>query len=292
METLAYLHLAHNYELPAADQPQLQVETLFTGSQLGRSLLGLLVPVVIGLSVPAIAQAQVLQMGNEGASVSEVQSDLQRLGYPIDVDGVYGDGTTDIVEQFQSESGLTIDGQVGPETRQALDQALRQRNAGAAGSSAYPSAPAQTSTSTGSGPLLRRGDTGTDVRRLQQRLCNRRYRCAVNGVFDQQTEQAVIQLQRDQRLEPDGIVGANTWTALGGVQGGPSPTLRQYIVLIPMDTGVKLADVRRWEYGASEQRGSRLGAYIQVATYRDRGLANQKMKDLRSQGFDAQVRRL
>ena len=248
------------------------------------------------LSVPAIAQAQVLQLGDEGTSVTEVQSDLQSLGYAIDIDGVYGAGTTEIVKQFQAQSGLIDDGQVGPETRQALDQAMQQRNARASRSTPYFPSPSSSSSS-----ALRRGDTGAEVSQLQQQLCNRRYRCAVNGVFDQQTEQAVIQFQQDQRLEADGIVGANTRLALNGMKprsssalgnskNRPASTLRQYIVLIPMDTGVKLAAVRRVEYRALEKRGTRLGAYIQVATYRDRRSAELKAKSLRSQGFDAQVR--
>ncbi len=294
METFADLQLAHVSETLDPQPVSLSVRSSTRVTPLRRSLLSLLIPVVLALTVPAIAQAQVLQTGQEGAEVTAVQADLQRLGYSIDVDGVYGENTADIVEQFQSEYGLAVDGQVGPETRQALDRALRERSAGSTGTPNQSGSDAGNGTSSSSDrSVLRRGDQGADVRRLQESLCKRRYPCAVSGVFDQQTEQSVLQFQRDNNLLADGIVGPQTWTALGsGTPGGESLASRSYVVLIPMDTGVTLGEVRRVEYSAVEKRGSRLGAYIHVASYADRGQAQRKVKALRAQGFDAQVRRL
>jgi peptidoglycan hydrolase-like protein with peptidoglycan-binding domain len=293
METFADLQLAHVSETLDPQHVRRSVCSTQRVNPLRRSLFSLLIPVVLALTVPAIAQAQVLQTGQEGAEVTAVQSDLQRLGYSIDVDGVYGEGTAEVVEQFQSEYGLSIDGQVGPETRHRL---LRERNAGSAGTTPYHSGSyASTSASPASGrAVLRRGDQGAAVRQLQELLCKRRYPCAVTGVFDQQTEQSVLQFQRDNNLVVDGIVGPQTWTALGGpsTPGGESPVSRSYVVLIPMDTGVTLGAVRRVESNAFEQRGSRLGPYIHVAAYADRGQAQRKVKALKAQGFDAQVRRL
>lgn len=296
METFADLQLAHVSETLDPQHVSLPVCAPKRVTPLRRSLLSLLIPVVLALTVPAIAQAQVLQTGQKGEEVTAVQSDLQRLGYSIDVDGVYGDDTADVVEQFQSEYGLAVDGQVGPETRQALDRVLQGRSAGSAGTTPYHSGSyASTSGSSASGrSVLMRGDQGEEVRQLQQLLCKRRYPCAVTGVFDQQTEQSVLQFQRDNKLVADGIVGSQTWTALGGpgTPGGESPASRSYVVLIPMDTGVTLGAVRRVESNAVEKRGSRLGPYIHVAAYADRAQAQRKVKALKSQGFDAQVRRL
>lgn len=60
------------------------------------------------------------------------------------------------------------------------------------------------------------GSSGTDVSLLQQQLKNwGYYRGRVDGVFGNTTQQAVINFQRLNGLVPDGVVGANTWSALG-----------------------------------------------------------------------------
>jgi len=54
--------------------------------------------------------------------VREVQSQLNRLGFPVVVDGSYGPQTAAAVRQLQVTYGLTIDGIVGPETYAAMFQ--------------------------------------------------------------------------------------------------------------------------------------------------------------------------
>lgn len=58
-------------------------------------------------------------------------------------------------------------------------------------------------------PMLRQGDRGDHVRHLQQRLG-----IAVDGAFGPATRAAVVKLQRQNQLLPDGIVGPMTWAAL------------------------------------------------------------------------------
>lgn len=82
----------------------------------------------------------------------------------------------------------------------------------------------QLTTSTLLRPLtvLRRGDTGTDVRLLQQRLnywrgtpgLTRIPLLAVDGIFGAMTEAAVIIFQTWLNLRVDGIVGPQTWNQL------------------------------------------------------------------------------
>lgn len=70
--------------------------------------------------------------------------------------------------------------------------------------------------------LLRRGDSGQAVSELQIRLqelgC---YNGGVTGVFGEQTEAGVIECQQRFGITADGIVGAETYNALG--LGGSTP---------------------------------------------------------------------
>jgi len=58
--------------------------------------------------------------------------------------------------------------------------------------------------------ILRKGDRGPDVKKVQQALD-----IPADGIFGSQTEGAVKQFQLEQKLAVDGIVGPNTWDALG-----------------------------------------------------------------------------
>ncbi|AGH31953.1 baseplate hub subunit and tail lysozyme [Vibrio phage PWH3a-P1] len=63
--------------------------------------------------------------------------------------------------------------------------------------------------------LIRKGNRGVVVRKLQERLVKLGYNTnGVDGVFGQGTFEAVKQFQKDQGLNPDGIVGENTKTSL------------------------------------------------------------------------------
>jgi peptidoglycan hydrolase-like protein with peptidoglycan-binding domain len=65
-------------------------------------------------------------------------------------------------------------------------------------------------------PTLSIGATGIGVERLQQDLSARGYQLAVNGLFDESTENAVKSFQKDNNLIVDGVVGAQTGQKLGG----------------------------------------------------------------------------
>lgn len=65
-------------------------------------------------------------------------------------------------------------------------------------------------------PTLRRGSWGTDVTYLQQRLvANGYYVGEIDSDFGRKTENAVKAFQAEHNLVIDGIVGAETWAALG-----------------------------------------------------------------------------
>ena len=76
-------------------------------------------------------------------------------------------------------------------------------------------------TSSGSGAggggysTLQYGSSGASVKELQQTLNRLGYNVGTaDGIFGNNTKNAVLQYQRDNGLTADGIVGANTWNAL------------------------------------------------------------------------------
>ncbi|CAI9401361.1 peptidoglycan-binding protein [Aestuariimicrobium sp. T2.26MG-19.2B] len=75
----------------------------------------------------------------------------------------------------------------------------------------------------GSGrPTLRQGSSGPDVTFLQQRLSDLGYWLTVDGQFGPGTARTVRSFQQSQGLTADGIVGPDTWAALGEGQGNGS----------------------------------------------------------------------
>ena len=62
----------------------------------------------------------VLRIGNRGDAVRSLQLLLKQKGYSITADGIFGNGTEDIVEDFQRKNNLTPDGVVGKSTWSAL----------------------------------------------------------------------------------------------------------------------------------------------------------------------------
>jgi hypothetical protein len=63
-------------------------------------------------------------------------------------------------------------------------------------------------------PILRKGDTGEDVKKLQELLNGCGESLAVDGKFGEKTKKAVEDFQRLMGLQADGICGDQTWAAL------------------------------------------------------------------------------
>lgn len=68
---------------------------------------------------------ETIKYGSAGETVKTLQSALNRAGYNLTVDGVFGAKTTTAVKDFQSKNGLTADGIVGPKTWDKLSRYLQ-----------------------------------------------------------------------------------------------------------------------------------------------------------------------
>ena len=65
-----------------------------------------------------------LRRGDTGEDVMWLQAALNLLGYPLEIDGVFGQATFNAVVAFQTDHGLEPDGICGPLTRAAILEAL------------------------------------------------------------------------------------------------------------------------------------------------------------------------
>lgn len=68
--------------------------------------------------------------------------------------------------------------------------------------------------STVSWPVVRRGDTGTNVYTVQHLLTYRGYTTSIDGIFGSGTEARVKEFEADRGLTADGVVGSATWQVL------------------------------------------------------------------------------
>ena len=111
---------------------------------------------------------------------------------PASRDGGYNADDRAIVEQFQRDNGLFVDGQVGPQTWSKLLATVE---------------PGET------GPMVKVLQTTMIVRSLIRDNPSN-----LDGVYGDATQQRVSDFQTVSGIDAIGTVGAQTWTALLGVK--------------------------------------------------------------------------
>ncbi len=167
--------------------------------------------------IPDEIPNETLNSGSSGDNTRLLQFILEYLSffYPTipapTVDGYFGEDTRNSVIGFQNTFGLTADGVVGEQTWTALYSVARQINDAVKRSEEnqrYPGTP------------LSVGSTGEGVE-LMKRYYNRIAEfygelptVTVNSVFDDEFRQAIIDFQNQYNLDPDGVIGALTWTRI------------------------------------------------------------------------------
>lgn len=126
----------------------------------------------------------------DGSAVRNIQKALQKHGYQVAVDGLFGTDSYRAVKEFQKSKGLTVDGKVGANTAKALGI----------------DTPSQIIT------LMQ----GEDVRAVQNALNASGYSAgSADALYGTSTFQAVKALQKAKGITVDGIVGKDTAKVLG-----------------------------------------------------------------------------
>ena len=69
-----------------------------------------------GANIKAAEELPTLRKGSNGLYVEELQEMLDKRGYTLKTDGIFGTKTDEAVEAFQADNGLVVDGVVGSKT--------------------------------------------------------------------------------------------------------------------------------------------------------------------------------
>ena len=195
--------------------------------------------------------SDVLKRGSKGSEVKKLQNRLKELGYYKNVvDGEYGSGTVTAVKAFQKKNDLTQTGTADKTTQTKLYS-----------SSAIPATEDtedDDKDNTSSSGTLKKGSSGSEVKKVQQRLKELGYYSSVcDGDYGTKTVTAVKAFQKKNDLSQTGECDATTLkklnsddavTASGGTQ---SETLQTNQTLQSGDKGtqVKLLQQRLKELG-------------------------------------------
>ncbi|HEY9706448.1 MAG TPA: peptidoglycan-binding protein [Allocoleopsis sp.] len=194
-----------------------------------------------------------LKIGSQGETVLELQAVLKLLGYYNGkIDGFYSENTAQSVAIFQSTVGLDPDGVVGNETWNRLfpihpddvnisgtqsnseqkppkvntnpkptnpkpinPKPINPKTTNPKPTTVKPKTTTVNKTESSELPILRLGMQGPGVEKLQKRLkVLGFFDSSITGYFGENTEKAVKLAQQKFKLEPDGIVGLETWRLL------------------------------------------------------------------------------
>lgn len=169
--------------------------------------------------VPAPGPKTVWREGDRGEFVRTIQTVVG-----VTADGIWGPKTTAAVTAFQAKLGVTADGVWGPATQAASDRLFAYLAAVEAAKKPAP-APATDWALIAAidakllavpyPGLLREGARGEPVTAVQWKASAAGFPTATDGVFGPRTTAQVRAFQRARRLAVDGIVGRQTWNALG-----------------------------------------------------------------------------
>ncbi len=177
------------------------------------------VNVIISTNTATPASTTTLKNGSTGDDVKKMQQRLKELGYlKGSADGDFGDATETAVKAFQLQNGLSVDGKAGANTLSKLYSASAKK----APTTTTTNTPRPTSTPFTS---YKNGDTGAEVKRMQQRLKELGYlKGSADGDFGDATEAAVRAFQDENGLTVDGKAGTKTLEKLYSSSAKKAPS--------------------------------------------------------------------
>lgn len=146
---------------------------------------------------------------------------------------------------------------------------------------------------------LRKGDSGDEVKQLQQNLIKLGYNCGAagaDGIFGNATEKAVKAFQKDNGLTEDALAGEKTQNQIKNllqkkssvkyyIQAGAYGTKENADVMVKM--------LKKKGFSASIRKVAGSVPYrVQVGIYRTKKAANKVVKKLKTAGFTVLVKNL
>jgi peptidoglycan hydrolase-like protein with peptidoglycan-binding domain len=190
--------------------------------------------------------------------VANVQQRLQDLGYLQEKrpDGRYGPGTRAALEHFQRDHGLNPTGLMDEATGRALGLGGTQEATQPQPQTGQTRP--DTATTGNTSTDLRRGSRGAEVERLQDSLVALGYMTAAQkatgpGIFGQRTEHALKAFQRNNGLQPSGVLDAETYRKLHSASARPmNPAGNERVASgnhYTVNAGVHLSDNARERIG-------------------------------------------
>lgn len=145
-------------------------------------------------------------IGTTGNKVRDIQKVVG-----VTADGVYGPATAAAVKSWQQKLQIPADGVWGPRT----DEATTQFFAWIARQPSTPqTSPFLAAVASAKKQVIGAGNINGAVRIAQLLLGANGYHVTVDGVFGPATVNATKRFQAANRLNADGIIGPNTWSAL------------------------------------------------------------------------------
>jgi peptidoglycan hydrolase-like protein with peptidoglycan-binding domain len=171
-----------------------------------------------------------LRSGDTGTDVTAWQGALVAVGFGnLTPNGSFGSATDAATKNLQTDTGITVDGIVGPQTRAALIKPpiLGRRT-------------------------LKEGSRGPAVKSWQIALIADGFPSPTDGHFNAQTKDWTKLYQAARALDADGIVGSKTVAAIGPRKVATPAPVATLVVdpdkwRSPLKSGMSGADVAEWQ---------------------------------------------
>jgi peptidoglycan hydrolase-like protein with peptidoglycan-binding domain len=206
-------------------------------------------PVTIPDDISGNGGCKGLRFGDRGATVDLIQRQLKVLGYfEGKVDGKFRERTLYAVTRFQQDYNLVSDGCADTATLTAIDARLR------AFAPNYPDAYWPDNQSS------RPNYTNKQIVALQWQLQELDYyNGSIDGVFDEEVRDALIQFQEDHSLPATGRVDRNTQVTLNRLLAKESSS--REITLRRGDRGPDVRQLQSWLKNAGKNPGPINGVF-------------------------------